>query len=194
MLLAGVCVHVCADAGWCKKRDGKGSKIYQMFMYRRVEKNKIGKRFLKFNNDFCWLGNWGWQGWRICRGRIKSVTTWYGPLRKILWLRINAKCRWQIKREWSGLQTSGSSPVGDKSRISILSVCSHQKTICHVKLIASLLFYVQKKTITKTNIRHCSVKSGNDDNQQNTTLSRDKKLRSEDTYKSGECLTSETDK
>lgn len=100
MLLAGVCVHVCADAGWCKKRDGKGSKIYQMFMYRRVEKNKIGKRFLKFNNDFCWLGNWGWQGWRICRGRIKSVTTWYGPLRKILWLRINAKCRWQIKREW----------------------------------------------------------------------------------------------
>lgn len=81
MLLAGVCVHVCADAGWCKKRDGTGSKIYQMFMYRRVEKNKIGKRFLKFNNDFV-----GWvieaDGvWRICRGRIKSMTTWYGPLK-----------------------------------------------------------------------------------------------------------------
>lgn len=30
--------------------------------------------------------------------------------------------------------------------ISILSVCSHQKTICHVKLIASLLFYINVST------------------------------------------------
>lgn len=129
------------------------------------------------------------------------MTTWYAPLKIRLlagWLRLIAKCRRQIKRECGVDSRRVDNRLwGTSLGISILSVCSHQKTICHVKLIASLLFYMFtknkiKKRLQKQTFRHCSVKSvvGGLGNMMiiNKTRRYHKEIPLLKTYKSDSCL------